>query len=337
PTLAKYLLKGHSHHEAVAHADRRNPFVRLQLKFENGFEKVRIGYRSILERCIEHRRVFIIGFLLFCIASFALLPWLGQDFFPASDSGQIRMHIRARTATRIEETARLCDLIESSIREIIPAQELVNVLDNIGLPYSGINTSYSNNGTIGPADADILISLSEKHRPSAEYTSALRARLPKEFPGTLFYFLPADLVSQILNFGLPAPIDIQILGPNLQANRTFADQLLEQVKFIPGATDLRIQQPFNQPKLFVNIDRTKAQEVGYTARDVASDILVSLSGSFETAPTFWLDPHTRVSHQITAESPQYDMTSLQDLNNIPLTGTAGRPQILRSEERRVGK
>src|SRR5207248_4712580 len=202
--------------------------------------------------------------------------------------------------------------------------------DNIGLPYSGINTSYSNNGTIGPADADILSSLSEKHRPSAEYTSALRARLPKEFPGTLFYFLPADLVSQILNFGLPAPIDIQILGPNLQADRAFADQLLEQVKFIPGATDLRIQQPFNQRKLFVNIDRTKAQEVGYTARDVASDILVSLSGSFQTAPTFWLDPHTGVSYQITAESPQYKMTSLQDLNNIPHTGTAGRPQILAS-------
>jgi multidrug efflux pump subunit AcrB len=330
PTLAKYLLKGHSHHEAVAHADRRNPFVRLQFKFENGFEKVRTGYRSILERCIEHRRVFIIGFLLFCIASFALLPWLGQDFFPASDSGQIRMHIRARTATRIEETARLCDLIETSIREIIPAQELVNVLDNIGLPYSGINTSYSNNGTIGPADADILISLSEKHRPSAEYTSALRARLPKEFPGTLFYFLPADLVSQILNFGLPAPIDIQILGTNLQANRAFADQLLQQVKFIPGATDLRIQQPFNQPKLFVNIDRTKAQDVGYTARDVASDILVSLSGSFQTAPTFWLDTRTGVSYQIATQSPQYEMTSLQDLRNIPLTGTSGRPQLLAS-------
>ena len=240
------------------------------------------------------------------------------------------MHIRARTATRIEETARLCDLIESSVREIIPAQELVNVLDNIGLPYSGINTSYSNNGTIGPADADILISLSEKHRPSAEYTSALRARLPKEFPGVLFYFLPADLVSQILNFGLPAPIDIQILGTNLQANRAFADQLLQQVKFIPGATDLRIQQPFNQPKLFVNIDRTKAQDVGYTARDIASDILVSLSGSFQTAPTFWLDPRTGVSYQISTQSPQYEMTSLQDLNNIPLTGSAGRPQIFAS-------
>ncbi len=240
------------------------------------------------------------------------------------------MHIRARTATRIEETAKLCDIIESNIRQIIPAQELVNILDNIGLPYSGLNTSYGNNGTIGPADADILISLSEKHRPTAEYMSALRAQLPSQFPSVLFYFLPADLVSQILNFGLPAPIDIQVMGNNLEANRDFADHLLEQVKFIPGATDLRIQQPFNQPKLFVNIDRTKAQQVGYTARDVAGNILVSLSGSFQTSPTFWLNPRSGVSYSILAESPQYEMNSLQDLKNIPLTGGGGSPQILAS-------
>lgn len=330
PTLAKYLLKGHSHHEAVAHADRRNPFVRLQQLFENGFERVRLRYRSVLEKCMQHTGVFTVLFLLACVASFALLPWLGQDFFPASDSGQIRMHIRARTATRIEETAKLCDVIESSIREIIPQQQLVNILDNIGLPYSGLNTSYGNNGTIGPADADILISLAEKHRPSAEYMSELRTRLPAEFPGVLFYFLPADLVSQILNFGLPAPIDIQILGRNLEANRDFASHLLQQVKLIPGATDLRIQQPFNQPKLFVDIDRTKAQQVGYTARDIAGNILVSLSGSFQTSPTFWLDPRTGVSYNIAAESPQYQMDSLQDLRNIPLTGGGGAPQILAS-------
>ncbi len=330
PTLAKYLLRGHSHHEAVAHADRRNPFVRLQMMFETGFEKVRSGYRSALDHAIRHQVAFTICFFLFCIGSFALAPWLGQDFFPASDSGQIRMHIRARTATRIEETAKLCDVIESNIRQIIPPQQLVNILDNIGLPYSGLNTSYGNNGTIGPADADILISLSAKHRPTAEYMSALRAQLPGQFPSVLFYFLPADLVSQILNFGLPAPIDIQIIGNNLEANRDFADRLLQQVKFIPGATDLRIQQPFNQPKLFVDIDRTKAQQVGYTARDIAGNILVSLSGSFQTSPTFWLNPRSGVSYSIVAESPQYEMNSLQDLKNIPLTGGGGQPQILAS-------
>jgi multidrug efflux pump subunit AcrB len=328
PTLAKYLLKGHSHHEAIAHADLRNPFVRAQQMFEHGFEKLRGGYRNILAGCIRHKRVFTVCFFLACIASFGLEPWLGQDFFPQSDSGQIRLHLRARTGTRIEETAKLCDEVERRIREIIPREELVNILDNIGLPYSGTNTSYMNNGTIGPADADILISLSEKHRPSEEYVRELRARLFDRFPGTLFYFLPADLVSQILNFGLPAPIDIQVLGSNLEANRDFADQLMQQVKFIPGVTDLRVQQPFNEPKLYVNIDRTKAQQVGYSARDVAGNVLVALSGSFQTTPTFWLNPRTGVSYNIAAQSPQYEMDSLQDLRNIPVANSIGAPQIL---------
>src|SRR6201996_7340497 len=330
PTLAKYLLKGHSHHEAVAHANRRNLFVRLQAGFENGFERVRASYRGLLERCIRHRLLFTVCFLLACIASFALLPWLGQDFFPSVDSGQFRLHVRARTGTRIEETAKLCDLVEQRIRGLIPADELVNILDNIGLPYSGTNTSYSNNGTIGTADADILVSLAEKHRPDAEYVADLRGRLQEEFPGTTFYFLPADLVSQILNFGLPAPIDIQVIGANLQANREFADNLLDQVKFIPGTTDLRVQQPFNQPELNVNIDRTKAQQVGYSARDVGGNILVSLSGSFQTAPTFWLNPKNGVSYNVAAQSPQYQMDTLQDLRNIPITVNNGAPEILAS-------
>ncbi len=298
--------------------------------FERGFEKVRSAYRSLLGACIRHQAVFSICFFVGCIASFALLPWLGQDFFPASDSGQFRLHVRARTGTRIEETAKLCDLIENNIRQAIPARDIVNILDNIGLPYSGINTSYNNNGTIGPADADILVSLSEKHRPTVEYVSELRARLPQAFPGVLFYFLPADLVSQILNFGLPAPIDIQISGRDMEANRNFAAKLLEEVKYIPGVTDLRIQQPFNQPKLFVNLNRTKAQEVGYTARDIAANVLVSLSGSFQTSPTFWLNPRNGVSYSVEAQSPQYDMDSLQDLNNIPISGSSASPQILAS-------
>jgi multidrug efflux pump subunit AcrB len=238
--------------------------------------------------------------------------------------------VRAFTGTRIEETAKLCDLVESRIRAVVPPQELVNILDNIGLPYSGINTSYSNNGTVGPADADILVSLSEKHRPTAEYVATLRRRLPVEFPGVTFYFLPADLVSQILNFGLPAPIDVQIVGRNLEANRQFADRLLQQIKMIPGTTDLRIQQLFDQPELFVDLDRTKAQEAGYNAREIANNILVSLSGSFQTSPTFWLNPRNGVSYNIAAESPQYEMDSFQDLRNIPITGSSSAPQILAS-------
>ena len=236
----------------------------MQTGFETGFEKVRSKYRSLLEVCIRHSRIFTICFFAACIASFGLFPWLGQDFFPAVDSGQFRLHVRARTGTRIEETAKLCDLIENSIREVIPQNEVTNILDNIGLPYSGINTSYSNSGVIGPADADIQVSLAEKHRPTAEYLATLRATLQEQFPGVTFYFLPSDMVSQILNFGLPAPIDVQIVGANLNNDREFADRLLQQMKYIPGATDLRIQQPFNQPKLFVDIDRTKSQQVGYT-------------------------------------------------------------------------
>ncbi|HSU61872.1 MAG TPA: efflux RND transporter permease subunit [Bryobacteraceae bacterium] len=330
PTLAKYLLKGHSHHDAVAHANRRNPFVRLQLMFENGFEKVRGGYRGVLERCVHHRGLFAACFFLACVASFALLPWLGEDFFPDTDSGQFRLHVRARTGTRIEETAKLFDLVERQIRAVVPQDELVNILDNIGVPYSGTNTSYSNNGTIGPADGDILVSLAEKHHPIGKYVTELRRQLPPEFPGVLFYFLPADLVSQILNFGLPAPIDIQIIGRNIEANRGFADRMLQQIKTIPGTTDMRIQQPFNQPQLFVDIDRTKAQQAGYSARDVAGDILVSLSGSFQTSPSFWLNPKNGVSYRILAQSPQYEMDSLQDLGNIPVTAPNGAPQILAS-------
>jgi multidrug efflux pump subunit AcrB len=330
PTMAKYLLRGHSHHDAMAHANRRNPFFRLQTAFETGFEKVRLRYRSLLEVCIRHSRVFTICFFAACIASFGLFPWLGQDFFPAVDSGQFRLHVRARTGTRIEETAKLCDFIENSIREVIPQNELTNILDNIGLPYSGINTSYSNSGVIGPADADIQVSLAEKHRPTAEYMATLRATLQEKFPAVTFYFLPSDMVSQILNFGLPAPIDVQIVGANLEKDREFADRLLQQIKYIPGATDLRIQQPFNQPKFFINIDRTKSQQVGYSARDIAGNILVSLSGSFQTSPTFWLNPRNGVSYNIIAESPQYEMDSLQDLRNIPISGNGSTPQLLAS-------
>ncbi len=331
PTLAKYLLKGHSHHEAVAHANTRNPFVRMQAVFENGFESFRAGYRSLLEKSIRHQVLFTIFFFIACIASvIGLYPWLGEDFFPTIDAGQFKLHLRAQTGTRIEETAELCDRIDQTIRAAIPAGEISNILDNIGLPYSGINTSYSNSGAIGPADADIQVSLEEHHHPTLDYIRHLRASLPSQYPGVTFYFLPSDMVTQILNFGLPAPIDIQVLGPNLEGNRNYADNLLQQVKFIPGMSDLRIQQPFNQPKLYVNIDRTKSQLVGYSTRDVASNILVALSGSFQTSPTFWLNPKSGVSYNIAAQSPQYQMDTMQDLKNIPITAGAAAPQILDS-------
>jgi len=331
PTMAKYLLQVHDEQAVEKKKKSRNPLVRLQLAFEHGFEKLRGGYHNLLKTTVAHPVLFTICFFAACLASFALFPWLGQDFFPSVDGGQFKLHVRAQTGTRIEETARLCDLVENSIRREIPANELSNILDNIGLPYSGINTSYSNSAAIGPADADIQVSLAEDHRPTEEYVHGLRGRLAREFPGLTFYFLPADIVSQILNFGLPAPIDIQIIGQNVEGNREFADQLFNRVKYVPGTTDLRIQQPFNSPMLQVDIDRTKSQGAGYTARDVAGNLLVALSGSFQTAPTFWLNPANGVSYSVSTQTPQYLTDSLQGLGNIPITSAAGtQPQILKS-------
>ena len=269
---------------------------------------------------------FVLVFLGGCLASVVLVvPWLGQDFFPAVDAGQFKLHVRARTGTRIEETARLSDLVEQSIREQIPPKEIDNIIDTIGLPYSSINLSYSNSAPIGPGDVDILVSLSKEHRPTAQYVHDLRLRLPEEFPGVTFSFLPADIVSQILNFGLPAPIDVQVVGYSVDANRAFADKLLQRLRQVPGTVDLHIQQPFDQPYLHVNVDRTKAQQVGFTQRDVATNLLVSLSGSFQTTPEFWVNPKTGVSYSIATQTPQYRVDSLQDLDNIPVTGPSGAP------------
>jgi multidrug efflux pump subunit AcrB len=332
PTMAKYLLRGHEAEAGHASGDKRNLFVRLQFRFEEGFERFRERYHRLLERCLHHQRLFLIGFFAACVVSLAfLIPWLGQDFFPAVDSGQFKLHLRARTGTRIEETARLCDLVEQSIREQIPADEVSSIIDNIGLPYSGINLSYSTSAPVGPADADILVSLSDHHHSTDKYVHDLRIRLADEFPSVTFSFLPADIVSQILNFGLPSPIDIQIVGANLEANRQFADRLLQQIRYVPGTVDLRIQQPFDQPKLHVNVDRTKAGQIGFTERDVASNLLISLSGSFQTSPTFWLNPKNGVSYAIATQTPQYRIDSLQQLQNIPVTGASGAPsQILGS-------
>jgi len=323
PTLAKYLLK-HQHHGPT-----RNPFVLLQRGFENGFDRMRGWYAAVLAVLVRARVIFVPVFLGVCLAAALLYPWIGQDFFPASDTGQFKLHLRTKTGTRIEETARICDLVEQSIRRHIPRDQLLNVLDEIGLPYSSINTIYSNSAPVGSADADIMVSLTPDHRPTVEFVRELRAVLPREFPGTEFFFLPEDIVSQILNFGLPAPIDVQIVGKNVEANRELADHMLEQMRRIPGIADLRMQQTFDQPKLHIFTDRTKAAEAGYTQADVAQSLLISLSGSFQTQPTFWLNPENGVSYNVVTEAPQYDVQSLQELRNLPLTAKAsGTPEIL---------
>ena len=317
PTLAKYLLK------LQHHGPSRNPFVLFQRTFERGFDRLREGYEAILAVLIRRRTLFVPLFLLLCLSASLLYPWIGQDFFPVSDAGQFKLHLRAKTGTRIEETARICDLVETSIRRQIPPDQLLNILDEIGLPYSSINTIYSNSAPVGSADADVMVSLAEKHRPTDEFVRVLRTSLPREFPGVEFYFLPDDIVSQILNFGLPAPIDVQIVGKNAEANRNLADGIMNQMRGVPGIADLRIQQTFDQPKLHVFTDRTKAAESGYTQSDVAQSLLISLSGSFQTQPTFWLNPQNGVSYNVVTQVPQYDVKSLQDLRNLPLT--AGQP------------
>jgi CzcA family heavy metal efflux pump len=329
PTMAKYLLKPHeeSHSTHVS----RNPFVRFQLIFERYFEKLRNWYHGLLSFCLEYRLAFLFSIAAFWIASLVLLyPWLGQDFFPSIDGGQFKLHVRAQTGTRIEDTARLCDQIENVIRQEIPAAELTSVIDNIGIPYSGLNLSYSNSAPVGTADADILVSLDEKHHPTAVYTHELRDKLTRQFPGTEFYYLPTDMVSQILNFGLPAQIDIQVVGQQLAQNRVVAEQMMQQISHIPGTTDLRIQQPFNLPIWTVDVDRTRAQQVGYSQRDVAVSVLTSLSGSFQTNPTFYLNPQNHVSYNVAVQTPQYDVQNLQQLENFPIAtnGSAQQFQIL---------
>src|SRR5246500_679871 len=331
PTMAKYLLR---HQKAVdGNAPSRNLLVRFQRWFEAGFERFRAAYRTLLALVLNHRRAFLVTFFAACLASLAIIvPFLGQNFFPSVDAGSFTLHLRARTGLRIEDTAFLCDEVENSIRSKIPPTELSSIIDNIGLPYSGINLSYSNSAPVGASDADILVTLAPKHHPTADYVQRLRMNLAKEFPGVIFAFLPSDIVTQILNFGLPAPIDIQVVGNDLAGNRLWADRLLQKVRYVPGTTDLRIQQPFDNPFIHLRVERTKAQELGFSAHDVAQNLLVSLSGSFQTAPTYWLDPKTRVSYPIATQTPQYRTSSLPDLVNTPVTGTnpAAPPSVMAS-------
>ncbi len=328
PTLAMYLLRIPDHR--ATRRRTRNPLVLFQRGFENLFERIRLRYQGVLTTAVQRRFIFVPLFLLGCLSAALLIPVLGQDFFPSSDAGQIRLHVRAKTGTRIEEMARLCDEVETAIRRQIPQNELETILDNIGLPFSTINLSYSNSGQIGTADADILISLNEKHHPVAEYQKLLRLNLRDEFPGTTFYFLPADMVTQILNFGLPAPVDVQITGNAVAASKGFADRILPLMKQIPGAVDLHVHQVFDEPSFNLQVDRVKAANSGYTQNDVARSVLISLSGSFQTAPTFWLNFNNGVSYNMVAQTPQYDIQSLSDLKNIPISGSGiqAQPEIL---------
>jgi len=321
PTMAKYLLKEHDDAEAAARQASRNPFIAFQRGFERGFAKFRLGYLSLLTVCVDHAVVFLILFLAFALGSVGILaPWLGQDFFPSVDSGQFKIHLRARTGTRIEETALLCDHVDTTIRRLIPAKEVVTIVDNIGLPNSGLNLSYSTSAPIGPADADIQVQLSEDHHLTGAYVEKLRGELAQQYPGVTFYVLPVDIVTQILNFGLSAPIDIQVVGPRLEENRALAERMINEVRYVPGAADTRIQQPFNYPKMTVNVDRTRAQTVGLTQRDVAQSLLVALSGSFQTTPSFYLDPRTGVTYNVAIQAPQYSLDSLTDLKSLPVGG-----------------
>jgi multidrug efflux pump subunit AcrB len=325
PTLAMFLLKAHDHLAAPSN----NIFARFQRGFERRFEQVRSSYEGLLRRLVAMRTIFVPVFLLLCLCAFLLVPFLGQGFFPSSDTGSFILHVRAKSGTRIEETARLCDLVEQNIRKIVPADQVDNILDNIGLPYSTLNLQHATSGLIGPGDADILVSLREDHRPTAEYIAALRQSLPRDFPGVIFYFLPSDIVTQILNFGLPAPIDVQFEGSDIADTRKVANTVLDQLRRVPGLVDLRIQQPDDYPVLTVDVDRTKAVQGGYSLRDVGSSLQNLLSGSSQLSPMFFLNYKNGVNYNMVAQAPQYEIQSLNDLQNVPLSSpTSKQPEIL---------
>ena len=329
PTMAKYLLQPHTHHgEHEAPPPSRNPLVRFQRGFEARFERIRGGYRDLLTMAMARRPLFVMGFLGFVGVSFLLVPFLGRNFFPSVDAGSILMHIRTQVGTRVEETANQFADVQKVIRKIIPPGEIETLADNIGMPISGINMTYNNTGVIGSQDGDIQIKLKEGHRPTIDYVQALREQLPAAFPGMTFAFLPADIVSQILNFGAPAPIDLQVRGADLAANFVYANKLLSRIRRIPGIADARIQQSPNNPSLKIDVDRTRAQYVGLTERDVTNSLVVNLAGSAQVAPTYYLNPDNGVSYSIVMQTPQYQINSMSALETLPITGGAGGAPIL---------
>jgi len=333
PTLAKYLLHMRLEHaggqgEGLAPPPSKNPLVRLQRGFERGFERMRAAYHDLLALSIEHRRLFISGFLGFITVSFLLAPFLGRNFFPQVDGGQMLLHVRAPVGMRIEETAARFAAVEKVIREVIPPAEVAAVVDNIGTYLSSINTIYNNTGTIGESDGDIQVSLNEGHAPTADYVRRLREELPRRFPGLSFSFLPADIVSQILNFGAPAPIDLQVRGNDLAADYAYANKLLAQIRPITGVADARIQQSAALPTLDVNIDRTRAQYTGVTAADVTNSLVVNLASSSQVAPVYWLNEKNGVTYPIALQTPQYQIDTLPALQNLPINATGAPTTVL---------
>ena len=316
PTLVMYIMRGHEHRAAGP----KTFMGRLQRGFERGFEKFRDGYYQLLETTIAHRKLFATAFLAFCVLSLGWIFVLGEDFFPSVDAGLIRLHLRGRAGLRVEETARLTDQVEQYLHQKVP--KITNVLDNIGLPNSSINLSYSNSGVIGASDAEILVGLGEDHRPTEELVRQLRQELPRQFPGVEFFFQPADIVTQILNFGLPAPIDIQVTGADMQSNYEIAQRIANQLRRVPGTADVHVQQMLGLPTLHLDINRNLVTQVGLNPRDVAQSVLVSLSGSFQTTPSFWLNPQNGVTYSMAVQAPQYRMTSLQDLMKLPVNDPA---------------
>ncbi len=326
PTMAMYLLKPHTHDEHRATGN--NPFARFQRGFEKRFDTFREGYRNLLAMALAHRMVFITGFMAFVLASFVLVPGLGSNFFPSVDAGQMTLHVRPPVGTRIETASAMFGDIERKIRETIPPDELSSIVDNIGLPTSSINTVYNNSGLIGYQDGDIYVTLKPDHAPTAFYVKRLRETLPAAFPGATISFLPADIVSQILNFGAPAPLDVQISGPKLAKDQAFAEKLLRRMKTVPGLADARMQQSSDNPQLRVDIDRSRIADLGLTERDVTNSVVTSIAGSSQTSPTFWLNPQNGVSYPIVAQTPEYRVDSISQLENIPVTGSANGLQVL---------
>ena len=329
PTMAMYLLKNHHGEE---YATGNDIFSRAQRKFAMGFQRMRDGYRRSLSFSLDHAFLFVVLFLVLCLASAPLLLLLGRDFFPTVDAGLIRLHMRARAGQRVEETAREADGVDNLIRRVIPPEDLGNILDNIGLFNSTINTTYSNSGVIGESDAEILIGLKPEHKqPTLYYVDQLRERLAEEFSGTQFFFQPADMVSQILNFGVPAPIDIQLIGPSEKSNYMLAQQISNRIRHVPGAVDAHVQQLRSYPTLFFDVDRTKAQSVGLSEQDVANSLLLTLSSSFQINPSFWVNPANGYLYNVAVQVPQYKIDSMQAIENIPISSPAAKsPQILKN-------
>src|ERR1700760_9983 len=325
PTFAKYLLPPEmERHRSTEPPKPKTVFGKISLAFENGFSRFREGYRDLLSICLRHPKVTVVGVLGFAAVSMLLFPFLGEDFFPAVDAGRFDMHVRMKPGTRVEETARSTDEIEQMLRRVIPASQLDGIIDNLGIPYSGINLSYNTTGTTSAADGDILVSLKENHSPTNEFIREIRRRMPQEFSEIEFWFPPADIVAQILNFGLPAPINVQVQGLNKQANFEFASHLMEQMRSIPGLVELRIQEPNTVPRLDVTVDRTKASILGMQEQNVANSVLGALAGSQQVNPNFWVDPKNGVTYSVTAQEPQYQMDSLDSLRNLPILGGAGQ-------------